>query len=261
VSDAFLAQPVDHGAEALHVSTVYELFDGDHLGETRIIWRMTIRVVVAEDNYLLREGMTRLLAAADGIEVVEACGSLEELLKAVADTAPHVVVTDIRMPPTGTDEGIRAATELRSSHPEIGVVVLSQYASPSYALALFEDGSDRRAYLLKDRVSELDDLVAAIRVVAEGGSVVDPKVVEELVRARSSLASSPLKHLTTREREVLAELATGKSNSAIAAALFLSERAVEKHSNAIFSKLGLNEEPDVNRRVKAVLVHLAATST
>ncbi len=220
---------------------------------------MTIRVVVAEDNYLLREGMTRLLNASGETEVVGACGSFDDLLTAVAETEPDVVVTDIRMPPTGTDEGIRAAIELRVSHPTIGVVVLSQYASPSYALALFADGSDGRAYLLKDRVSELDELVAAIRVVADGGSVVDPKVVEELVRARSALASSPLKHLTTREREVLAELATGKSNSAIAGALFLSERAVEKHSNAIFSKLGLNEEPDVNRRVKAVLVHLSAT--
>lgn len=228
-------------------------------GNARIIAAVTIRVVVAEDNYLLREGMTRLLDASDDIDVVGACGTLEELLKAVVDIGPDVVVTDIRMPPTGTDEGIRAATELRSSHPHLGVVVLSQYASPSYALALFNQGSDRRAYLLKDRVSELDELVAAIRVVAEGGSVVDPKVVEELVRARSAVTSSPLKHLTTREREVLAELATGKSNSAIAAALFLSERAVEKHSNAIFSKLGLNEEPDVNRRVKAVLVHLSAT--
>ena len=221
---------------------------------------MTIRVLVAEDNFLLREGLRRLLGAAADIEVVGTCGDLNALLKAVGDLTPDVVVTDIRMPPTGTDEGIQAATRLRASHPDIGVVVLSQYATPSYALALFEDGSDRRAYLLKDRVSELDDLVAAIRVVAEGGSVVDPKVVEELVRARSAKASSPLRHLTQREREILAELATGKSNSAIATALYLSERAVEKHSNAIFSKLGLNEEPDVNRRVKAVLVHLSATT-
>jgi DNA-binding NarL/FixJ family response regulator len=220
---------------------------------------MAIRVVVAEDNYLLREGMTRLLGASGEIEVVDSCGTLDELLSAVETTLPDVVVTDIRMPPTGTDEGIRAATELRATHPEIGVVVLSQYATPSYALSLFDGGSDRRAYLLKDRVSELDELVAAIRVVAGGGSVVDPKVVEELVSARSSRASSPLQHLTAREREVLAGLATGRSNSAIAASLFLSERAVEKHSNSIFAKLGLNEEPDVNRRVKAVLVHLAAT--
>ena len=222
---------------------------------------MAIRVVVAEDNFLLREGMTRLLSSAADIEVVATCGTLPELMSAVNVSAPDVVVTDIRMPPTGTDEGIRAATELRRTHPQIGVVVLSQYATPGYALALFEEGSDRRAYLLKDRVAELDDLVAAIRVVAAGGSVVDPKVVEELVQARATRASSPLKHLTQREREVLAELATGKSNSAIASTLYLSERAVEKHSNSIFAKLGLNEEADVNRRVKAVLVHLAATDT
>ncbi|MEO6653277.1 MAG: response regulator transcription factor [Ilumatobacteraceae bacterium] len=222
---------------------------------------MAIRVVVAEDNFLLREGMTRLLKSAVDIDVVHSCGTLPELMDAVSAFAPDVVVTDIRMPPTGTDEGIRAATELRLTAPNVGVVVLSQYATPGYALALFEDGSDRRAYLLKDRVADLDDLVAAIRTVASGGSVVDPKVVEELVRARATRSSSPLTHLTQREREVLAELATGKSNAAIAATLYLSERAVEKHSNSIFSKLGLSEEPDVNRRVKAVLVHLAAADT
>lgn len=222
---------------------------------------MVIRVVVAEDNYLLREGMTRLLSTANDVEVVAVCGEFDELLSLAVTHVPDVVITDIRMPPTGTDEGIRAAAKLRHTQPQIGVVVLSQYATPSYALALFEDGSDGRAYLLKDRVSELDELLAAVRVVNGGGSVVDPKVVEELVRARSARSSSPLKHLTAREREVLAELATGKSNSAIAGTLFLSERAVEKHSNAIFSKLGLSEEPDVNRRVKAVLVHLAANDT
>lgn len=214
---------------------------------------------MAEDNYLLREGMARLLSTADDIEIVAACGEFDELMSLVETCRPDVVITDIRMPPTGTDEGIRAATELRRSHPAMGVVVLSQYATPSYALALFDEGSDGRAYLLKDRVSELDELIAAVRIVSTGGSVVDPKVVEELVRARSSRLASPLRHLTVREREVLAELATGKSNAAIAATLFLSERAVEKHSNAIFCKLGLNEEPDVNRRVKAVLVHLAAS--
>lgn len=199
-----------------------------------------------------------MLNADADIEVVGRCGDLEGLLAAVEDLSPDVVVTDIRMPPTGTDEGIRAATQLRATHPNVGVVVLSQYATPSYALALFADGSDRRAYLLKDRVSELDELVSAIRMVADGGSVVDPKIVEELVGARAARSSSPLKFLTQREREILAELATGKSNAAIAATMFLSERAVEKHSNAIFAKLGLNEEPDVNRRVKAVLVQLAA---
>ena len=199
-----------------------------------------------------------MLSAVADVEVVSQCGDLDGLLAAVEGLSPDVVVTDIRMPPTGTDEGIRAATQLRATHPNVGVVVLSQYATPSYALALFADGSDRRAYLLKDRVSELDELVSAIRVVADGGSVVDPKIVEELVGARAARSSSPLKFLTQREREILAELATGKSNAAIAATMFLSERAVEKHSNAIFAKLGLNEEPDVNRRVKAVLVQLAA---
>lgn len=202
-----------------------------------------------------------MLNADADIEVVGRCGDLVGLLAAVEDLSPDVVVTDIRMPPTGTDEGIRAATQLRTTHPNVGVVVLSQYATPSYALALFADGSDRRAYLLKDRVSELDELVSAIRMVADGGSVVDPKIVEELVGARAARSSSPLKYLTEREREILAELATGKSNAAIAATMFLSERAVEKHSNAIFAKLGLNEEPDVNRRVKAVLVQLAAIIT
>lgn len=222
---------------------------------------MPIRVVLAEDNFLLREGLVRMLNADADIEVVGRCGDLDGLLAAVEELSPDVVVTDIRMPPTGTDEGIRAATQLRATHPNVGVVVLSQYATPSYALALFADGSDRRAYLLKDRVSELDELVSAIRMVADGGSVVDPKIVEELVGARAARSSSPLKYLTQREREILAELATGKSNAAIAATMFLSERAVEKHSNAIFAKLGLNEEPDVNRRVKAVLVQLAAIIT
>jgi DNA-binding NarL/FixJ family response regulator len=162
------------------------------------------------------------------------------------------------MPPTGTDEGIRAATRIRQSHPSTGVVVLSQYASPSYALALLQGGSDGRGYLLKDRVADADDLVDAVRTVAGGGSVIDPKVVEELVGARARSTGSVLDRLTPREREILSEMAQGKSNAAIAAALILSERAVEKHSNSIFSKLHLTEEPDVNRRVKAVLVHLAA---
>lgn len=220
---------------------------------------MAIRIVLAEDNFLLREGMIGLLARNDTVEVVGSCGTLDEVLAMVDEVAPDVVVTDIRMPPTGTDEGIQVANRLRESHPGIGVVVLSQYAAPGYALSLFDEGSDRRAYLLKDRVSDVEDLVDAVEAVAAGGSVVDPKVVEELVRARSARASSPLQHLTPREREILGELATGKSNAAIAATLYLSERAVEKHSNSIFSKLGLNEEPDVNRRVKAVLVHLAAS--
>jgi DNA-binding NarL/FixJ family response regulator len=219
---------------------------------------VTIRVVVADDNYLLREGVVRLVDAEQDLSVVGVAGSYEELLDAVDAEGPDVVITDIRMPPTGTDEGIRAATRIRKSHPSTGVVVLSQYASPSYALALLEGGSDGRAYLLKDRVADADDLVDAVRTVADGGSVIDPKVVEELVGARARSTSSALDRLTAREREILSEMAQGKSNAAIADALILSERAVEKHSNSIFSKLHLTEEPDVNRRVKAVLVHLAA---
>jgi DNA-binding NarL/FixJ family response regulator len=219
---------------------------------------MAVRLVVAEDNALLRDGLTRLIAAAPDLELAGTCGSLDELLALVDKVEPDVVLTDIRMPPTGTDEGIRAAAAIRHSSPDVGVVVLSQFASPAYALALFEAGSERRAYLLKDRVADVDDLLDAIRRVAEGGSVIDPKVVEELVQARRRGERSPLDFLTPRERETLGEMATGKSNAAIAAALGLSERAVEKHINSIFSKLNLTEEPDVNRRVKAVLVYLAA---
>jgi DNA-binding NarL/FixJ family response regulator len=219
---------------------------------------VTISIVVAEDNYLLREGVRRLIDAQDDLEVTGTAGSYDELVELVDQLSPQVVVTDIRMPPTGTDEGVRAASRIRESHPATGVVVLSQYAAPAYALALLEGGSEGRAYLLKDRVADADDLVDAIRSVARGGSVIDPKVVEQLVNARSRAASSPLEHLTPREREILGEMAQGKSNAAIASTLILSERAVEKHINSIFSKLHLTEEPDVNRRVKAVLVYLAA---
>jgi DNA-binding NarL/FixJ family response regulator len=217
-----------------------------------------IRIVVAEDNALLRDGIRRILESEDDLEMVAACGSLDELMDAVEQHEPDVVVTDIRMPPTGTDEGIRAAADLRTSRPQVGVVVLSQFVSPQYAVALLDQGSAARAYLLKDRVADVDDLVDAIRVVARGGSVIDPKVVDELVRARTRADRSPLEHLTPREREVLAEMASGKSNAAIAASLVLSERAVEKHINSIFSKLHLVEEADVNRRVKAVLLYLPA---
>jgi DNA-binding NarL/FixJ family response regulator len=219
-----------------------------------------IRIVLAEDNALLRDGIRRILDAAEDLELVGAYGSFDELLAGVKEHAPDVVVTDIRMPPTGTDEGIRAAAELRASQPEVGVVVLSQYVSPQYAVALLDQGSQGRAYLLKDRVADVDDLVDAIRVVARGGSVIDPQVVDELVRSRSRAERSPLEHLTPREREVLAEMASGKSNAAIAGTLVLSERAVEKHINSIFSKLHLVEEADVNRRVKAVLLYLSASS-
>ena len=214
-------------------------------------------MVVAEDHVLVREGLIRLIEAQDDLEIAGVAGDLPELLDLCEKAAPDVVVSDIRMPPTGSDEGIRAAAHLRATQPEVGVVILSQFAEPSYALTLFEHGSDRRAYLLKDRVSDAGQLVRAIREVAGGGSVVDPKIVEELVAARTNDPSKTL-GLTPRETAVLAEMAQGKSNAAIAGALYLSERAVEKHSNSIFSKLGLSEERDVNRRVKAVLLFLAA---
>jgi len=218
---------------------------------------VAVRVVLAEDNALLREGVARLVETQDDLELVGVCGDLPSLLELVASASPDVVVTDIRMPPTGTDEGIRAAATLREEHPGVGVVVLSQYASPAYALALLAEGSEGRAYLLKERVSDIDELVAAIREVADGGSVIDAKVVEALVAATATRPTSDLDRLTPRENEILHEMATGKSNAAIAEALILSERAVEKHTNSIFSKLGLSEERNVNRRVKAVLLYLA----
>ena len=217
---------------------------------------MAIRVVVAEDSYLVREGVVRLLDAQADIEVVGAFEDYDTLLAGVDSARPDVVVTDIRMPPTGTDEGVRAASVLRESHPEIGVVVLSQYVEPAYALALLESGSDRRAYLLKERVGDVDVLLRAIAAVVDGGSVIDPRVVEILVAARSR-HQSPLDFLTPRESEVLAEMASGRNNAGIAGALGLSERAVEKHINSLFAKLGVAEEHDVHRRVKAVLLHLS----
>jgi DNA-binding NarL/FixJ family response regulator len=218
---------------------------------------VTIRLLLAEDNVLLREGLVTLLKQRDHLDVIGSCQSLAELIALVDDDPPDVVMTDIRMPPTHTDEGIQAARWMREHHPSVGVVVLSQYATPAYAHALFEDGSDSRAYLLKDRVADVDEVVFAIEAVAGGGSVVDPKIVEELVAARARKPQSPIDQLTVREREILAEIASGKSNIAIAHTLFLSARAIEKHSNSIFSKLGLSLEPDVNRRVKAVLLYLA----
>ena len=211
---------------------------------------------MAEDNALVREGVARVIERVADFELVGAVADLPSLLELVDGEKPDVVVTDIRMPPTGTDEGIRFAATIRAAHPTLGVVVLSQYADAAYALALLESGSEGRAYLLKERVSDIDELVSAVREVAEGGSVIDPKVVEGLVSAARRPRSSELDRLTQREREILGEMAQGKNNAAIAATLVLSERAVEKHTNSIFSKLGLSEERDVNRRVKAVLLYL-----
>jgi DNA-binding NarL/FixJ family response regulator len=218
---------------------------------------MALRVVVAEDSLLVREGVVRLLSTAPDIEVVASREDYDQALATIEAEDPDVVLTDIKMPPTSTDEGIRLATQLRETHPEVGVVVLSQYSEPSYVLALFEAGSDRRAYLLKERVSDRSVLVSAIRSVAAGGSSVDPKVVDVLVYMRSGAPRSALADLTPREREVLAEIAQGKSNTAIAGSLFLTKRAVEKHINSIFLKLGLGSADDVSKRVKAALMFLA----
>ena len=217
---------------------------------------MPIRLVLADDHFLLREGVAALIATEDELELVATCSDFDSALAAIDEHGPDVVLTDIRMPPTGTDEGVRLAARLRTTHPDVGVVVLSQFVEPSYALDLLADGSARRAYLLKERISEIDDLVDAIRAVAGGGSWIDPRVVEALVTTRSTSSDSPLRHLTPRELEVLSEIATGKNNAAIAESLVLSGRAVEKHINSIFSKLGLSEEPAVHRRVAAVLLFL-----
>jgi DNA-binding NarL/FixJ family response regulator len=218
---------------------------------------VAIRVVVAEDSMLVREGIVRVLQAHDDLVVTAECHDLTELLEAVDRVGPDVVLTDIRMPPTGTDEGVRAAAELRMQHPDIGVLVLSQYAEPGYVLELLDGGSARRGYLLKERLSDGAELAAAIRTVADGGSVVDPKVVDTLVEARRRDRSDPLGRLTPREAEVLGEIAEGKSNAAIAESLVLSERAVAKHINSLFSKLDLTEDPNDHRRVKAVLLYLS----
>ena len=217
---------------------------------------MATRVLLAEDNVLLRQGLERLLDHQDGIDLVGVAGSLPELLDGVRANRPDVVVSDIRMPPTNTDEGISAAATLSAEDPDIGVVLLSQHVEADYAVRFLSQGSARRAYLLKERVGDARELVNAIRTVAEGGSVIDPMVVEQLVDARAARPDTALDRLSPREREVLEQMALGKNNAAIAAALFLTERAVEKHTNAIFGKLGFAEEPDLNRRVAAVLMFL-----
>jgi len=219
-----------------------------------------IRVLLAEDNALLRQGLARLIDNHADLDLVGAAEDFPTLMAQFDELGPDVVVTDIRMPPTGTDEGIRAAAAIGARRPETGVVVLSQYAEPPYALALLAEGSAGRAYLLKERVAGVDELAGAIVEVNNGGSVIDPAVVEVLVAANVRNRPSELDRLTPREREILGEMAQGKSNAAIAATLILSERAVEKHSNSIFSKLGLSEEKDVNRRVKAVLLYLSEAS-
>ena len=218
---------------------------------------MPIRVVLADDHFLVREGVRRLLETQPELEVVEVCADLHSLLEAVETKRPDVVITDIRMPPGGADEGLQAAERLRETHANVGVVVLSQYTHPSYALSLLENGTAGRAYLLKERVEDVDQLVAAIRAVADGGSVIDPKVVEALVAAKTRAEPSQLDELTPRERDVLRGMAEGKNNAAIAESLVLTERSVEKVIHSIFLKLGLTWEPSVHKRVKAVMLYLA----
>ncbi len=220
---------------------------------------MGLRVVFAEDNFLVREGITALLGEAEEIDLVETVADPESLLRAVAVHRPDAVLTDIRMPPTFTTEGIDAAKRIRADHPSTGVVVLSQYVEEEYAFDLLSDGVAGLGYLLKERVSQLGELVRALHEVARGGSVLDPRVVEGLLARKAMDARSPLRLLTEREYAVLQEMAAGRSNAATSKALFMSERAVEKHISSIFSKLGLSGESDVNRRVMAVLTFLEAT--
>jgi DNA-binding NarL/FixJ family response regulator len=217
----------------------------------------TVRIVAADDALLIRESLGAMLASDPAIELAAVCSDGNELRRAIAAERPEAVIVDIHMPPSGDGEGIKIASELRESDPEIGVVVLSQYAEAAYALALLEGGSSRRAYLLKERIRDRAELVRAITTVAEGGSVIDPRIVDVLIEARARSARSPLAGLTPRERELLGEIAEGKSNAAIAKSLVLTKRAVEKHVNSIFSKLDLPEAQDVSRRVKAALMYLA----
>ena len=220
---------------------------------------MPLRVVFADDNYLVREGVAGLLTETPDLELVETVGDPVALHAAVAAHRPDAVLTDIRMPPTFTTEGIDAAKRIRSEFPEVGVVVLSQYVEEDYAYDLLVDGVAGLGYLLKERVSQVEDLVRALHEVARGGSALDPKVVEGLMARTSKEASSPLRGLTERETEVLQAMATGLSNAAIASTLFMSERAVEKHIGSVFQKLDVVNESDVNRRVMAVLAFLEAT--
>ncbi len=221
---------------------------------------MALRIALAEDNYIVREGIEQVLRGDEEIEVIASCADMPSLLAAVEAEAPDVVLTDIRMPPDGEDAGIQIASRLRKAHPQIGVVVLSQYSEPGFVLRLLDAGSEGRAYLLKERIADRGELTRAIRAVADGGSVIDPKIVEVLVKARSQAENSLLSEMTPRELDVLSALAEGKSNAAIAEDLVLTKRAIEKHINAIFLKLGLTYSPDaeqISKRVKAALIFLA----
>jgi DNA-binding NarL/FixJ family response regulator len=220
---------------------------------------MALRVVLADDSFLVREGVAALLAEVDEIDLVDSVPDPQSLLASVRQHQPEAVLTDIRMPPTHTTEGIDAAKQIREEHPSIGVVVLSQYAEEDYALALLSDGVAGLGYLLKERVSDIDALVRALNDVARGGSALDPKVVEGLMTRKSAEADSPLRGLTEKERTVLEQMATGLTNSRIAQTLYMSERSVEKHISSVFLKLGLIDEGESNRRVMAVLTFVEAT--
>jgi DNA-binding NarL/FixJ family response regulator len=219
---------------------------------------VALRLVVADDNFLVREGLAALLAEVDEIEVVAMASDPVSLMRAVAATSPDAVLTDIRMPPTHTNEGIEAAKRIRAEHPDVGVVVLSQYVEEDYAFELLVDGVTGLGYLLKERVGDVAELVRAVSEVSRGGSVLDPQVVEALVARKRASDGGPILGLTDREREVLQEMATGRNNATIATTLFMSERAVEKHIGALFQKLGLSDERITNRRVMAVLAFLEA---
>jgi DNA-binding NarL/FixJ family response regulator len=220
---------------------------------------MTLRVVFADDNFLVREGVAALLAEVEGIELVDTLADPASLLASVEQHRPDAVLTDIRMPPSFTTEGIEAAKRIRAEHPSTGVVVLSQYVEEDYAYELLADGVSGLGYLLKERVSQLDELVHALHEVARGGSALDPKVVEGLMASKANESRSPLLELTDRERDVLEAMATGRNNATIAKTLLMTERAVEKHVGSVFEKLGLIQESEVNRRVMAVLAFLEAT--
>lgn len=230
---------------------------GDWIEERRARYSDPVTTVIAEDTYVVREFLTAVLSEAPEVELLAVCTNGKELRTAVRMWDPQVVITDIRMPPSKEEEGIRVAGELRESQPETGVIVLSQYAEPAYALALLEKGSGRRAYLLKERIRNRQELITAIQTVAAGGSVIDPLIVDILIESKTRVAESRLSELTPRERELLGQIAAGKSNGAIAESLFLTKRAVEKHVNSIFAKLGLPEAEDVSRRVKATLIYLS----
>jgi DNA-binding NarL/FixJ family response regulator len=218
---------------------------------------MTVRVVLAEDNFLLREGVRGMLAGSGSIEVVGSCGDLAEALESIDAQVPDVVLTDIRMPPTHNDEGVRVAKHCRDKHPQIGVLLLSQYAEPGYIKQLLTQGTEGRGYLLKERIGNLDDLTSAIHAVASGESAIDPKVVESLVRGRARAGDTGIERLSPREKEVLAAIAEGRTNAAIAHQLVISQHAVEKHINSIFAKLGLSGDQHSHPRVRAALMYLA----